>query len=115
MSIKNIKLKNGYDVLYPKTKISNILNEYGTTWKEKVVEANPSGEATTDLTKIKIEDTIYKLASGSSGGSGKLEILKPTLNYDTSNSMAEQISGTLTAEEATKIFNGQVYGLLVAN
>ena len=115
MAIKNVKLKNGEDVLYPKTKISNILNEDGTTWKEKVVEANPSGEATTDLTKIKIEDTIYKLASGSSGGSGKLEILKPTLNYDTSNSMAEQISGTLTAEEATKIFNGQVYGLLVAN
>ena len=115
MAIKNVKLKNGEDVLYPKTKISNILNEDGTTWKEKVVEANPSGEATTDLTKIKIEDTIYKLASGSSGGSGKLEILKPTLNYDTSNSMAEQISGTLTAEEATKVFNGQVYGLLVAN
>ena len=98
MAIKNVKLKNGDDVLYPKTKISNILNEDGTTWKEKVVEANPSenstadltklkienivykmasqveanpsGEATTDLTKIKIEDTIYRLASGSSGSSG---------------------------------------------
>lgn len=118
MAIKNVKLKNGEDVLYPKTKISNILNEDGTTWKEKVIEANPSGEATTDLTKIKIANTIYRLASGSSGssgGSGKLEILKPTLNYDTSNSMVEQISGTLTAEEVTKIFNGQVYGLLVAN
>ena len=146
MAIKNVKLKNGDDVLYPKTKISNILNEDGTTWEEKVVEANPSenstadltkvkignivykmasqveanpsGEATTDLTKIKIADTIYKLASGSSGssgGSGKLEILKPTLNYDTSNSMVEQISGTLTTEEATKVLNGQVYGLVVAN
>ena len=146
MAIKNVKLKNGDDVLYPKTKISNILNEDGTTWKEKVVEANPSenstadltklkienivykmasqveanpsGEATTDLTKIKIEDTIYRLASGSSGssgGSGKLEILKPTLNYDTSNSRVEHISGTLTAEEVTKVYNGQVYGLLVAN
>ena len=118
MAIKNVKLKNGDDVLYPKTKISNILNEDGTTWKEKVVEANPSGEATTDLTKIKIADTIYRLASGSSGGSGgsgTLEVLKPTLNYDTSNNMVEQISGTLTAEEVTKIFNGQVYGLLVAN
>lgn len=146
MAIKNVKLKSGDDVLYPKTKISNILNEDGTTWEEKVVEANPSenstadltkvkignivykmasqveanpsGEATTDLTKLKIADTIYKLASGSSGssgGSGKLELLKPTLNYDTSNSMVEQISGTLTAEEATKVFNGQVYGLLVAN
>lgn len=145
MAIKNVKLKNGEDVLYPKTKISNILNEDGTTWEEKVVEANPSGnstadltkikigntiykmasqveanpsgEATTDLTKIKIENTIYRLASISSGsgGSGTLEILKPTLNYDTSNSMVEQISGTLTAEEVTKIFNGQVYGLLVAN
>ena len=118
MAIKNVKLKNGEDVLYPKTKISNILNEDGTTWKEKVVEANPSGEATTDLTKIKIEDTIYKLASGSSGsseGSGTLEILKPTLSYDTSNNMGEIISGTLTAEEVTKVFNGQVYGLVVAN
>ena len=118
MAIKNVKLKNGNDVLYPKTKISNILNEDGTTWKEKVVEANPSGEATTDLTKIKIADTIYKLASGSSGssgGSGKLEILKPTLNYDTSNSIVEQISGTLTEEEVTKVFNGQIYGLVVTN
>lgn len=146
MAIKNVKLKNGEDVLYPKTKISNILNEDGTTWKEKVVEANPSenstadltkvkignivykmasqveanpsGEATTDLTKIKIADTIYRLASGSSGssgGSGKLEILKPTLNYDTSNSLLEQISGTLTTEEATKVLNGQVYGLIVTN
>lgn len=98
MAIKNVKLKNGEDVLYPKTKISNILNEDGTTWEEKVVEANPSenstadltkikignivykmasqveanpsGEATTDLTKIKIADTIYRLASGSSGSSG---------------------------------------------
>lgn len=146
MAIKNVKLKNGEDVLYPKTKISNILNEDGTTWKEKVVEANPSenstadltklkignivykmasqveanpsGEATIDLTKIKIADTIYRLASGSSGSSGgssKLEILKPTLNYDTSNSLLEQISGTLTTEEATKVLNGQVYGLIVAN
>ena len=117
MAIKNVKLKNGEDVLYPKTKISNILNEDGTTWKEKIVEANPSGEATTDLTKLKIENTIYRLASVSSGsgGSGKLEILQPTLNYDTSNSMVEQISGTLTAEEATKVHNGQVYGLVVTN
>lgn len=118
MAIKNVKLKNGDDVLYPKTKISNILNEDGTTWKEKVVEANPSGEATTDLTKIKIADTIYRLASGSSGGSGgsgTLEILKPTLNYNTSNNMMEEISGTLTAEEVTKVFNGQVYGLVVTN
>ena len=117
MAIKNVKLKNGDDVLYPKTKISNILNEDGTTWKEKVIEANPSGDATDDLTKLKIENTIYRLASVSSGsgGSGKLELLKPTLNYDTSNSMVEQISGTLTAEEATKVFNGQVYGLIVAN
>lgn len=145
MAIKNVKLKNGEDVLYPKTKISNILNEDGTTWKEKVVEANPSenstadltklkignivykmasqveanpsGEATTDLTKLKIENTIYRLASVSSGsgGSGTLEILKPTLNYDTSNNMVEQISGTLTAEEKTKVLNGQVYGLAVTN
>ena len=146
MAIKNVKLKNGDDVLYPKTKISNILNEDGTTWEEKIVEANPSEnstadltklkigsivykmasqveanpseEATTDLTKIKIADTIYRLAngsSGSSGGSGTLEILKPTLSYDTSNNMGEIISGTLTAEETTKIFNGQVYGLVVAN
>lgn len=70
MAIKNVKLKNGDDILYPKTKISNILNEDGTTWKEKVIEANPSGEATTDLTKLKIADTIYRLASGSSGSSG---------------------------------------------
>ena len=146
MAIKNVKLKNGDDVLYPKTKISNILNEDGTTWEEKVVEANPSenstadltkikignivykmasqveanpsGEATTDLTKIKIADTIYKLASGSSGSSGSsgtLEILIPTLNYDTSNSMIEQITGTLTTEEATKVLNKQVYGLIVTN
>ena len=117
MAIKNVKLKSGEDVLYPKTKISNILNEDGTTWKEKVIEANPSGDATDDLTKLKIENTIYRLASISSGsgGSGKLELLTPTLNYDTSNSMIEQISGTLTAEEVTKVFNGQVYGLLVAN
>lgn len=117
MAIKNVKLKNGEDVLYPKTKISNILNEDGTTWKEKVIEANPSGDATDDLTKLKIENTIYRLASVSSGsgGSGKLEILQPTLNYDTSNSMVEQISGTLTTEEATKVLNGQVYGLIVTN
>ena len=117
MAIKNVKLKNGEDVLYPKTKISNILNEDGTTWKEKIIEANPSGDATDDLTKLKIENTIYRLASVSSGsgGSGTLEILKPTLNYDTSNSMVEQISGTLTAEEVTKVFNGQVYGLVVTN
>ena len=117
MAIKNVKLKSGEDVLYPKTKISNILNEDGTAWKEKVIEANPSGDATDDLTKLKIENTIYRLASVSSGsgGSGTLEILKPTLNYDTSNNMWELISGTLTAEEATKVFNGQVYGLLVVN
>ena len=117
MAIKNVKLKSGEDVLYPKTKISNILNEDGTAWKEKVIEANPSGDATDDLTKLKIENTIYRLASVSSGsgGSGTLEILKPTLNYDTSNNMWELISGTLTAEEATKVFNGQVYGLIVAN
>ena len=110
MAIKNVKLKSGEDVLYPKTKISNILNEDGTTWKEKIIEANPSGEATDDLTKLKIENTIYRLASVSSGsgGSGKLEILMPTLNYDTSNSTGEQISGTLTTEEATKVLTGQV-------
>lgn len=117
MAIKNVKLKSGEDVLYPKTKISNILNEDGTAWKEKVIEANPSGDATDDLTKLKIADTIYRLASVSSGsgGSGKLELLIPTLNYDTSNSMIEQISGTLTEEEKTKVFNGQVYGLVVTN
>ena len=38
MAIKNVKLKNGNDVLYPKTKISNILNEDGTTWKKKLLK-----------------------------------------------------------------------------
>lgn len=116
MAIKNVKLKNGDDVLYPKTKISNILNEDGTTWEEKVIEPNPSGEATTDLTKIKIADTIYRLASVSSGsgGSGTLEILIPTLSYETSG-VSEVMQGTLTEEEVTKINNGQIYGLLVTN
>ena len=143
MAIKNVKLKNGDDVLYPKTKISNILNEDGTTWKEKVVEANPSenstadltkvkignivykmasqveanpsGEATIDLTKIKIADTIYKLASGSSGssgGSGTLEILRPTLTYNTNNE-GMTISGTLSENEATKVQNGEIYGIAI--
>ena len=143
MAIKNVKLKNGEDVLYPKTKISNILNEDGTTWKEKVVEANPSenstadltkvkienivykmasqveanpsGEATTDLTKIKIEDTIYRLASGSSGssgGSGKLEILKPTLTYNP-DLQGITIAGTLSEDEATKVQNGEIYGIAI--
>ena len=140
MAIKNVKLKNGEDVLYPKTKISNILNEDGTTWKEKVieanpsenstadltkvkignivykmasqVEANPSGEATIDLTKIKIADTIYKLASGSSVGSGKLEILKPTLTYNP-NDEGITITGTLSENEATKVQNGEIYGITI--
>lgn len=114
MAIKNVKLKNGEDVLYPKTKISNILNEDGTTWKEKVIEANPSGDATDDLTKLKIENTIYRLASVSSGsgGSGTLEILRPTLTYNP-NGEGITITGTLSEDEATKIQNGEIYGIAI--
>ena len=42
MANKNVKLKDGNDILYPQTKISNIINDDGTpfepTTEEKVNE-----------------------------------------------------------------------------
>ena len=47
----------------------------GTTYsipEGTVVEGNPSGDATVELTKLKIGDTIYSIPQGSGGGGTQL-------------------------------------------
>ena len=67
MTEKNIKLKDGEDILYPQTKIGNILNNDGSVWEEAIdgnkvlnVSRSSDGDYSGYLITSEIEDKIKK-------------------------------------------------------
>ena len=75
MAEKNIKLKDGEDIVYPQTKVGNILNDDGTKWEvpsggfKKVVvnmQENTWDVSQVDITKDR--NIILTDASGNSVG-----------------------------------------------
>ena len=60
-----------------KWQICKVTDDLGGT----EVVANPSGSATTTLTKLQVEDTIYNISGG--GGGGSIVIVTPTLQSGT--------------------------------